>query len=212
MIGLSVFDLFGSAAYALTSLPLPAEDYIYGSQGNAASCKAQGFFIQLGTIASYMNVSLSVYYLLMIKYAWPESKIKKWKTPLFACPILVGTIFAFAGLPFYDNMILFCNNSSEYWSEIPLCIAIALITFIMGSVCFHVYKTQKASARWRQGSGGNNLSEHVFWQSFWFTFAFYFTWVPYLALQFMWASGRAFSMYGFIIYAGTACTMQGIWK
>ncbi|KAL7527093.1 hypothetical protein ACHAXR_001797, partial [Thalassiosira sp. AJA248-18] len=213
MVGLSIFDLAGSAAYALTSLPLPAEDYIYGSQGNMATCKAQGFFIQLGTISSYMNVSLAVYYLLVIKYSWSENRIKKWRIGLFAGPILVGTAFACAGLPFYDNMILWCNNSSSYWSEIPLCIAILVATCIMSSVCFDVYKKEKASARWRQqGGAGSSLSEAVFWQSFWFTFAFYITWVPYLALQFMWASGKAYSRYGFILYAGTACTAQGFWN
>jgi len=214
MVGLSIFDLIGSASYALTSLPLPREDYIFGSLGNEASCTAQGFFIQVGTISSYMNVSLAVYYLLIIKYSWSEHRIKKWRVWLFSCPILVGAAFAFAGIPFYDNTILWCNNSSSYWSEIPLCIAIFLATCIMSSVCFDVYKSEKRSNRWRQGGTAprSSLSKAVFWQSFWFTFAFYITWVPYLSLQFMWASGKAYSNYGFILFAGTACTMQGFWN
>ena len=88
----------------------PARGLIYGSQGNAASCTAQGFFIQLGTVSSYMNVSLAVHYLLVIKYSWPENRIKKWRIGLFVCPVLVGLTFACAGIPFYDNMILWCNK------------------------------------------------------------------------------------------------------
>ena len=109
---------------------------------------------------------------------------------------------------------LMVHNSSGYWSEIPLCIAIFLATCIMSSVCLDVYKSEKRSNRWRQGGTAprNSLSKAVFWQSFWFTFAFYITWVPYLALQFMWASGKAYSNYGFILFAGTACTMQGFWN
>ena len=40
MVALCVFDLFGSAAYSLTSLPTPKEEGIFGSQGNEKSCKA----------------------------------------------------------------------------------------------------------------------------------------------------------------------------
>ncbi len=47
MVVLSTFDLFGSAAYSLTSLPMPEEDGVYGSKGNDAMCTAQGFFIQV---------------------------------------------------------------------------------------------------------------------------------------------------------------------
>eukprot|EP00956_Cyclotella_meneghiniana_P046042 scaffold396303_cov63-Cyclotella_meneghiniana.AAC.1 len=66
MIFMSMFDIIGSAAYSFTTLPTPTDDYLYGSQGNDATCTAQGFFIQVGTVAAYMNVSLSFYYYLAI--------------------------------------------------------------------------------------------------------------------------------------------------
>ena len=94
---LSVFDLFGSMAYTLTSLPTPASDYIYGAKGNDAFCSAQGFFIQIGAIASYMNESLAVYYLLQIKYGWNERRFTNLRAYFFVIPIVVGLIFAFAG-------------------------------------------------------------------------------------------------------------------
>lgn len=113
MVALSVFDLIGSVAYALTSLPMPESDGIYGSRGNDATCTAQGFFIQVGTIAAFLNVSLAVYYLLVIRYKWSENKVKRYRVWFFACPIVVGLAFAFAGIPFYTNAILWCNNGGR---------------------------------------------------------------------------------------------------
>jgi len=214
MVTLSTFDLFGSTAYALTTIPLPKEDFIYGSHGNEATCKAQGFFIQVGTISAYLNVSLSVYYFCTINLAWTESKMMKVRPWLFACPIIIGFALAFAGIPFYGNAILWCNNSADYWPDIPVAIAIFLVTVIMSNVCWHVHKQEKASKRWRQRGDApqNSLTTKVFWQSFWYLMAFYMTWPPYLALQYLWASGRAYSMYGFILYAGTVVPLQGFWN
>jgi hypothetical protein len=51
---ISFFDLFGSFAAMFTTLPIPTYDSygqptgIYGARGTVASCKAQGFFFQLG--------------------------------------------------------------------------------------------------------------------------------------------------------------------
>ena len=98
LITLSIFDIFGSIAYAFTSLPMPESDYIYGSRGNQNTCIAQGFFIQIGTIACFMNVSLAFYYLLTVKYGWNEDKLKKKRVLFFAPPILVGLAFAFGSV------------------------------------------------------------------------------------------------------------------
>lgn len=38
------------------------------------------------------------------------------------------------------------------------------------------------------------------------------TWTPYLALQYFWASQKAYTHYGFILYAGTAVPLQGAWN
>ena len=105
----------GSTAYALTTLPTPESDELYGAKGNTKSCKAQGFFIQIGTIACFLNVSLAFYYLLTIKYGWTEERLKRKHATcvLVIPPIVVGLVFAFAGLPFYDNVRVWCNNSAK---------------------------------------------------------------------------------------------------
>ncbi len=115
MSTLSLFDIMGSTAFALTTLPTPESDEIYGAKGNTKSCKAQAFFIQIGTIACFLNVSLALYYLLTIKYGWTEERWKRKhaKCVLVIPPIVVGLAFAFAGLPFYDNVRVWCNNSAK---------------------------------------------------------------------------------------------------
>lgn len=97
LITLSVFDVIGSLAYALTTLPMPELDYIYGSKGNEHTCTAQGFFIQIGTIACFLNISLSVYYMLTVTYGWSEARCKQKRVFFFVPPITVGLVFAFAG-------------------------------------------------------------------------------------------------------------------
>ena len=107
--------MFGSLAYALTTLPTPTDDYLYGAQGNENTCVAQGFFIQVGSIACFLNVSLAIYYHLTIVNNWTDDKIKRTSLAyvLFIVPIFIGLSFAFAGIPFYDNTVVWCNNSSK---------------------------------------------------------------------------------------------------
>lgn len=215
MAQISFFDIIGSIAYSFTSLPIPTDYYFQGSRGNEASCTAQGFFIQVGTVACYTNVSLAFYYYFVIRMGWTETRLKRIRVWFFACPIVVGLTFAFAGIPFYDNMLLWCNNTDTWWPDIPVAIAILVATVVMGAVYHAVHKKHRASNRWRSGGGGgggDSMSTRVFWQSFWYLMAFYMTWPPYLALQYSWSSGKAFGNYGLILYAGTAVPLQGAWN
>jgi hypothetical protein len=99
-----------------TTLPTPELDYIYGGQGNDASCTAQAFFIQIGTIAGYMNVSLAFYYLLQIKYGWNERRLKSLRGWFFAVPTCIGLAFAFAGETTHVLISLPSDLSAEYSS------------------------------------------------------------------------------------------------
>lgn len=212
-VALSAFDILGSFAYAFTTLPTPADDFLYGSNGNENTCTTQGFFIQMGTISSYINVSLSFYYLLTIRYGWREKQLRDTRVyhMLFLAPMTIGLIFAFVGIPYYGNMVLWCNNTGNYWPEIPVVIAILIATGVMMNLCVYVYHEEKASERFRVG-GSDTLSMKFFWQSLYYLAAFYLTWPPYLALQFMLASGAAYSHYGFFLFAGTVVPLQGFWN
>eukprot|EP00550_Attheya_septentrionalis_P002410 CAMPEP_0198280698 /NCGR_PEP_ID=MMETSP1449-20131203/727_1 /TAXON_ID=420275 /ORGANISM="Attheya septentrionalis, Strain CCMP2084" /LENGTH=1194 /DNA_ID=CAMNT_0043976127 /DNA_START=257 /DNA_END=3841 /DNA_ORIENTATION=+ len=214
MILLSVFDIMGSVAYAFTTLPIPEEDFIYGAKGTAGTCTAQGFFIQIGMIAAYLNAALSVNYLLMLKYGWSESKMLKIRPWLFGIPVVIGLVFAFAGLPYYDNVILWCNNANANpWPHLPMTFAIVFVTVIMGMMCWHVYKEERVSKKWRSGHGQRtSLSAKVCWQSIYYLLAFYLVWPPYLVLQYTWVAGKGYDKYYFILFSGMLVPLQGFWN
>lgn len=219
LCGLSIFDIFGALGYVFTTLPIPKDHVygpIYGANGNEASCTAQAFFIQLGTISAYMNISLAVYYYLVIKCGYEERSLMKIRWALFLCPIAVGLAFAFAGIPFYDSLNLWCNNTASYWPDVPVAISIGLATIIMALVCWDVYSKEKASSKWRPGGGASDgrqsLSSQVFWQSFFYLLAFYLTWPFYLALQYAWVRGSALTNYGLVLTAAALVPLQGFWN
>ncbi|KAL7477677.1 hypothetical protein ACHAW6_003477 [Cyclotella cf. meneghiniana] len=156
---------------------------LYGAQGNERTCTTQAFFIQIGTIACFLNVSLAIYYLLMNKYHWTEDRLKSKHNNffLFFPPVFIGLLLAFVGIQFYKEVKVWCNNSAKWWPEIPIILAIVAATVIMGSLFRHVNKTTTQTAQYT--SGRSKISMAVLKQSFWFVIAFYITWVPYLALQ-----------------------------
>jgi hypothetical protein len=211
MVAMSIFDLMGSAAYSLTTLPIPTEYYVQGAQGTQATCTAQGFFIQVGTTSAFINVSLAAYYYCIIKLGWSESKVMGFRKWFLGCPITVGLAFAFAGIPFYGMLFLWCNNSAPWWPDIPVAIAILVTTCTMVSVCLSVYKTEKATQQYT-GSTTFSTSSIVFWQSVWYLLSFYLTWPPYLALQYLWAAGNYNVSYGFVVFAVTLVPLQGFWN
>jgi hypothetical protein len=48
---------------------------------------------------------------------------KKWiYRAMFAVPITIGCAFAFSGIPWYDNVVLWCNVTISYWFEVPVVI------------------------------------------------------------------------------------------
>ena len=210
------FDIIGSFGYAFTSYATPKEHYVWGAEGNDASCTAQGFFIQIGTIALYFNVSIAMYYVLVVEYSWKDQNLRKswWYISMFVCPILIGSIFAFAGIPFYGTSKIWCNNSALYWPEIPVVVAIAVATILLLRLCWYVYQSERVSRRFRQhdNDGQNTITKLVFKQALIYLAAFFLTWPAYLALQIMLANKRGYDRYGFFLFAGTSVTLQGFWN
>lgn len=112
----------------------------------------------------------------------------------------------------YTQLFLWCNNSANWWPDIPILVAIVGVTCIMGSMCIHVYKTEKKSQSWTTTSMRRAFSAVVVWQSLWYLMSFYLTWPPYLALQYLWAAGKGYSSYGFTLFACTLVPLQGFWN
>jgi hypothetical protein len=112
MFGMSLADICGSIAMALTSLPMPSympKEEIFGYHwagtrlGNTYTCNAQGFFATFGVTAMYnYNAMLCVYYACAIAFTMRERNIKRYVEPLLhGLPILAGLSFSVPPL-FFD--------------------------------------------------------------------------------------------------------------
>lgn len=103
--------MIGAIAYAFTTLPIPEGLYVYGAKRNDATCSAQGFFMQLGSIACYLGVSLAVNYLLTIKYGWSETKLRSKRVVcgMYIPPIVIGLTYAGVGFLYCKNVMVWCT-------------------------------------------------------------------------------------------------------
>jgi hypothetical protein len=61
LFGISFFDLLSSTGFALATLPVPEELGVYGAQGNEATCKTQGFMIQVSIRIHHQDISQILY-------------------------------------------------------------------------------------------------------------------------------------------------------
>eukprot|EP00980_Cylindrotheca_fusiformis_P007124 scaffold1497_cov122-Cylindrotheca_fusiformis.AAC.2 len=188
--GLSFFDVFSSIAHIFSTLPIfeyryyeststPMPSAVYGAKGTAATCTVQGFFIQLGYTSAFYNLVLTVYYVLVIKKGLRETQLQRLKYWFHVPTLVFGFGLAFAGIPYYYNMFLFCHippavEESVWWtsgggsesvsfsgSESNSLLTIfsivpISIVFIVGGVnmiviYLHVRKQDRAANRWRMG-------------------------------------------------------------
>ena len=92
---LSAFDVIQSISQGMSSLPMPTGT-VWGAIGNDVTCDIQGFLIATGFCGTVLySLSLTVYFLLVVKYDMSEAKIKKYAEPfLHAVPIVYSLIGA----------------------------------------------------------------------------------------------------------------------
>ena len=111
LLGVSSIDAICSFTYFLSTWPIPANhnEVLYAS-GNRASCSFQGFFLQLAIAAPMFNLGLVVYYLLILKYKWPDRRVKIIEKYTYGLALFVGFSTSIAGLPLklYNNALLWC--------------------------------------------------------------------------------------------------------
>ena len=129
LLGLCVADICSSFAQCFFTLPAPDSfDVIWNAHGTKASCRAQGFFIFIGSIAAPLyNCSLCFYYFLVVTYrkgkgadSYIEGKIEFF---LHAVPIgvsLIGATTILALDAFHPNMT-YCFIGSDPSCEGPGC-------------------------------------------------------------------------------------------
>ena len=162
LLGISCVDVSSSFWLGLSTWPIPKETGIKGASGTTASCSVQGFFTQFGIASSFYNASLSIFYLLVIRYGWREDQIRKIEPFLHALPVMWGLSTAIAGL----SLTIF--NSANLWCWIapyqdrgahadiyrwvffygPLWIMIGVVTISVILIFHHVHRIEAKSARY----------------------------------------------------------------
>jgi uncharacterized membrane protein len=78
--------------------------------GSEATCTMQGFFIQVGIASSFYNVSLAIYYFLVIRKGWTEKEIRMLEPFMHSIPLLWGISTALIGIPLklFNDANLWC--------------------------------------------------------------------------------------------------------
>lgn len=112
MIGLSCSDMIASMVNIFSTWPMPPDSGAFLASGTTATCTAQGFFNELGNLATPLyNASLCAYYVLVIRQSWSETRIRiRAEKFMHAVPIVIASTISILGLVFklYNNSGWLC--------------------------------------------------------------------------------------------------------
>ena len=188
LIGMAVFDIVTAFAWVFATGPIDEDQasHVEGAIGNERTCMAQAFFIQLGFTSIFFNVSLALYYVLVIAYDWREFHLKQIRKYLLSLPVIVGFGLAI-GVLFKSHWIEYgCHilppPEGDMWAALvfvvlPLGFSIASITTCMLMIFFQVHERAEKSKKWSIGIGqASRVEQAVFWQCLFYVCAFYITW------------------------------------
>jgi len=190
MLGMSLMDLIFAVYSSVGPLPCPQDPNTFLAHGTWASCEAFGFLGQASQMSSMLyNAGLALYYLLTIRYQWPESQSKRWiEVPIHLVCFVVGwgTALAALVLDLYNPSAAGCGiyaypigcdflpgmeclrgkNAASYQLGLFLYAAWAMSAFMAVCMLFiyaQVAKTEQTTVRFRRASSsylsGNPLQE-----------------------------------------------------
>ena len=112
LLAMSLYDVVESSFNFQSSWPIPrGTKGVAFARGNTEWCEAQGFFLQFGIVIPILNMCLSIYYLLVIKYSWTEEDIRIYAEPWFhVVSLSVALVTAGMGLAYdlFNNSNLWC--------------------------------------------------------------------------------------------------------
>ncbi len=159
----------------LSTWPIPRGEVCLAA-GTTGTCTAQGFVNQIAALCTpTYNISLAVYYILVIVKGWKETRVKKIEKYLHAVPIClgVGTAFAALGLDILKPAGLLCWIGGDYgiyriaflYAEAWAMIIILAIS--MTVIYFHVLKQERnldkySIVRALQRRSGSKVRRFVF--------------------------------------------------
>ncbi|GAX19444.1 hypothetical protein FisN_19Hh016 [Fistulifera solaris] len=218
LLAMAAFDVSTGIAWGLSTWPIPSEFFwIHGAQGSTATCTAQAFFVQWGFTSMFYNVSLALYYTLVIVYTYKEHQLIKLRPYLLGVPLVIGTGLALGAIPFYDWFEYGCHflppPDGPAWpvyifAVIPLAISILSIITSMGFVYYRVRAQAQASQKWSMQRGApSGLQTRVFYQCLWYVLSFLISW-PILFAVYL-ASIDVNGPYGFTLIIAMLAPLQG---
>jgi hypothetical protein len=163
ILGMSLADISSSLWLSLSTWPIPAETGILWAVGTVTSCNFQGFFTQFGISSPLYNLSLSIYYVLAVRFGWREERLKKVELYFHVVPVSWALGTAIAGLPLeiFNSANLWCwiaddtigdrNSSTNIYRWVffygPLWTAIVVVTICLWIVFAFVRSVTLQSER-----------------------------------------------------------------
>ena len=111
---MSAHDLLLACVQSLSSSIVPRElrGWIALANGTWGTCQAVAFLQQGATISSVLyNATLTLYYLLSVRYSWNARQLRRIEPWLHAIPLFIGWGTAIAALPLniYNPIFMGCD-------------------------------------------------------------------------------------------------------
>ena len=181
----------------LSTWPIPRGEACLAA-GTTMTCTAQGFFNQTAALTTpTYNISLAIYYILVIVKGWKENRVSKIEKYLHAIPILAGLGTGFAGLALklYNGAGWICwiapapNNPERHNPNYGIfrlaflyADAWAIIIFLAICMCviyFHVLKQEQKLDKYRASFAQKKRkqSKKIRNQAYLYVGCVYMTWI-----------------------------------
>ena len=197
LLGMSISDFFSSFTMFLSTWPIPRGEACLAA-GTTMTCTAQGFVGQTTALCTpTYNLSLAIYYLLVIVRGWNEKRVSKIEKYLHALPILAGFGTGFAGLvlKLYNNAGWCCwiapapnnperDNPNYFIFRLAFLYADAWAIIIILAICmfiiyFHVLKQERKLDKYGASFAQKKRyqSKKIRNQAFLYVGCVYITWI-----------------------------------
>jgi len=203
MLALITVDILHSVAYATTTLASPQDTQFYGAMGNNGTCSVQGFLLLLGLAVPMYNTSLSLFFLLTIRYRVRQATFSAKIEPILhtvsiLVPLSIAVIALSIGGITSESVVCYLSfevSSSiaieSLWSVILGIVMICFIINLFSMISISCYvRTQLNSVRrysftLNQKERRATEKREVVVQSLYYTGAFFATFFfPVLILAF----------------------------
>jgi hypothetical protein len=177
LVAMSLFDLVQAGNWILGTLPVPVYDQygeptgIFGARGNDATCRAQGFFYQLGTTAGFYYVALSLYFLIVVKFHQRPARLHRYRCYFLGLPLVLGLALSFAGLPHYATLWFGCYILPPPYADPPSALYIFGTGPLMGAMLvsavstvvgyLEIRKRDRRARPWRAARFSNSTNPSI---------------------------------------------------